>query len=107
MGFSISQTPYTWWMAEVEVHIETEASTHWSYGVRVFAEGRTREHRVTLSFQDYDLWCHGRVAPSRVVEACFGFLLERESADEILERFDCAVIRRYFPEVDTELPALV
>ncbi len=93
--------------AEVEIGTETEAATHWSYAVRVFSEGRTREHRVTLSFQDYDLWSHGRVAPSRVVEACFVFLLERESAAEILERFDCAVIRRYFPEVDKELPALV
>lgn len=94
-------------MAEIEVGTETETATHWSYDVRVFDQGRAHSHTVTLSFQDYDLWSHGRVSPSRVVDACFRFLLDREPADDIMEKFDCSVIRRYFPEVDKELPALV
>lgn len=92
-------------MAEIEIVTETEQTGNWSYQVRVFGDGRTHDYAVTLSFQDYDLWSRGRVAPSRVVEAVFEFLLRREPADSILARFDCSVVRRYFPGVDKELPA--
>ena len=94
-------------MAEIEIGPETEHAAAWSYPVTVFADGRTHRFEVTLSFQDYDLWCRGRVGPSRVVEAAFKFLLSRESAEEILSKFDCSVIRRYFGEVDAELPKLL
>ncbi|MEM1353946.1 MAG: hypothetical protein AAGC44_09135 [Planctomycetota bacterium] len=91
-------------MPEIEVGTETESTNHWSYQVRVFGQGRTHRYDVTLSFQDYDLWSRGRVAPSRVVEAAFEFLLDHEPATSIMSRFDCSVIRRYFPRVDQELP---
>ena len=90
-------------MADIEIGQETEAANHWSYDVRVFDSGRTHDYKVTLSFQDYDHWSHGRVAPSQVVRAAFAFLLDREPASAILSKFDCSVIRRYFPEVDTQL----
>lgn len=94
-------------MADIEVGAETEHSTHWSYDVRVFADGRLHEYEVTLSFQDYDLWSRGRVAPSRVVEAAFSFLLNNEPASSIMNKFDCSVIRRYFPQVDKQLPGML
>src|SRR5690606_3515059 len=84
----------------IDIGTETEGSNHWSYEVRVTQNGRAHDFHVTLSWADYDLWSHGRVAPQRVVRAAFEFLLEREAADAILPRFDCSVIRRYFPEVD-------
>lgn len=91
-------------MAEIEVGQETDCGASWSYGVSVFEGGRVHRHAVTLSYQDYDLWCRGRVSPSRVVEAAFRFLLENEPADAILPKFDCSVIRRHFPDVDKQLP---
>ncbi len=94
-------------MAEIEIGPETEHAAAWSYEVNVFADGQVHRYDVTLSFQDYDLWCRGRVSPSRVVEAAFKFLLERESAGEILSKFDCSIIRRYFGEVDGELPGML
>lgn len=94
-------------MAEIEVGQETENAASWSYDVTVFDAGRTHRHTVTLSYQDYDLWCRGRVSPSRVVEAAFKFLLRNEPAEQILEKFDCSVIRRYFADVDAELPKLL
>lgn len=94
-------------MAEVEVGQETEHQSHWSYDVRVYADGRTHDFLVTLSFQDYDLWSRGRVAPSRVIEAAFAFLLDNEPASAIMKKFDCSVIRRYFPQVDQELPGML
>ena len=91
-------------MHEIEVGTETETATHWAYEVRVFAQGRAHRYEATLSFQDYDLWSRGRVPPSRVVEAAFEYLLDHEPATSIMSRFDCSVIRRYFPKVDQELP---
>ncbi|MEX0655575.1 MAG: hypothetical protein WD534_14700 [Phycisphaeraceae bacterium] len=94
-------------MPDIEIGPETEGDNNWSYEVRVFDAGRTHEYAVTLSWSDYDLWSRGRVPPSQVVEAAFRFLLEREPAGAILPKFDCSVIRRYFPEVDKELPTLI
>jgi len=91
-------------MAEIEIGTETEETNQWRYEVSVHDGGRTHRYRVTLGWSDYDLWSHGRVAPEKVVRAAFAFLLARESADSILARFDCSLIRRYFPEVDRELP---
>ncbi|MEM9419304.1 MAG: hypothetical protein AAGA25_09685, partial [Planctomycetota bacterium] len=76
-------------MAEIEVGQEVEHATSWSYAVTVFSDGRMFRHTVTLSFQDYDLWCRGRVSPSRVVEAAFRFLLQNEPADAILTQQGC------------------
>lgn len=94
-------------MAEIEVGTETENANHWAYDVRVFDAGKTHAYAVTLSFSDYDHWSRGRVPPSRVVERAFEFLLQREPATSIMPRFDCSVIRRYFPEVDKELPKML
>ena len=94
-------------MAEIDIGKETEGSNHWSYDVTVFDGGKRHQYRVTLSWSDYDLWSHGRVSPSRVVDAAFRFLLSREPATSILSKFDCSVIRRYFPDVDSDLPGLL
>ena len=92
-------------LAEVDITTETEGSHNWLFEANVFAGGRLHRLELTLSFQDYDLWSHGRVAPSRVAAAVVRYLLERADADAIAERFDCATLRRTFPEIDAELPA--
>ena len=95
-------------VAKIDVKTEEDSPRGWRFGVELEEEGgETRSYAVTLSWSDYDLWSRGQVAPERVVRAAFEFLLRRESAGSILERFDCAVIRRYFPEVDRELPKLL
>ncbi len=94
-------------MATIEIGTEIEGKNNWTYQVRVVDESRTFSFTVTLGWSDYDLWSHGRVAPERVVRAAFEFLLAHEPASAILPRFDCSIIRRYFPEVDAELPALL
>jgi len=94
-------------MADINVKTETDSSRGWTFAVELNDDGRKHDYTVTLSWSDYDHWSHGRVAPERVVEAAFEFLLDHEPADAILSEFDCAIIRRYFPEVDRELPKLV
>lgn len=94
-------------MPSIEIGTETEGANHWSYEVRVFDQGRVHDYRVTLSWPDYDLWSRGRVPPERVVRAAMEFLLAKEPAESILPKFDCSVIRRYFPEVDRDLPGRI
>ena len=94
-------------MVDIHIKTETDAERGWTFGVELADNGTRYSYEVSLSWSDYDLWSHGQFAPERVVKAAFRFLLEREPASAILPRFDCAVIRRYFPDVDRELPKLV
>jgi hypothetical protein len=59
----------------------------------------TTHHLVHVSRKDFDRWRRGR-SPEELVRDSFGFLLERESKESILEEFDLSVIRRYFPDYD-------
>ena len=94
-------------MAKITVETEKESDRGWTFCVEVNDAGQSHHYNVTLSWSDYDLWSHGRVPPEKVVRAAFEFLLKNEPATSILSSFDCAVIRRYFPEVDQELPKLL
>ncbi len=91
-------------MPQIIVRNEREKERAWEFDVILKDAGQRLEYHVSLSWSDYDLWCHGRTAPEMVVQAAFRFLLDREPARAILRQFDCAVMRRYFPEVDRELP---
>ena len=71
--------------------------------VRVSEAGSESTHRVTLKQDDYDSLTGGKVKPEELVKQSFEFLLERESKESILSRFDLSVIRRYFPEYDREI----
>ena len=94
-------------MHRINVLTETDGPNHWTYTVQVTSGTTTRGFDVTLHWSDYNMWSHGRVAPEKVVHAAFEFLLTQEPASSILQRFDCAVIRRYFPQVDQELPTFL
>ena len=91
------------------IHIDHETEVHqgWCYQVRVISAGEEHRFQVTMSWAEHDWWSHGRVPPEKVVRAAMLFLLEREPVEAIFKKFDCAVIRRYFPEVDQELPKLI
>lgn len=65
--------------------------------------GETRHH-VTMSRRTYEQLTAGQHPPERCLEAAFRFLLDREPKESILGRFDVAVISRYFPEFERELP---
>lgn len=67
------------------------------------ANGESR-HDVSMSKKMSDTLTAGRHTPERLLEAAFRFLLDREPKESILGRFDVAVISRYFPEFERELP---
>jgi len=91
-------------MANIDIQSATETGNGWSYQVKLDQGSSQHQYSVTLSRSDYDQWSNGQVQPEQVIKAAFDFLLEREPASAILSQFDCSVIRRYFPEVDRELP---
>ena len=67
------------------------------YRVTVEEEGSRTVHDVTATADDVERYASG-IAPERLVEASFEFLLEREPKEAILSRFALPVIERYFPE---------
>ena len=93
--------------AEIELGPETEDAAGWAYAAAVFAAGRVHRCRLSLSFADYDLWCRGQHAPSRVARAALAWLVERDGPAAVPVRLDCATLRRRFPDLDAELPGRV
>jgi len=65
--------------------------------------GETRHH-VTLTAETCRRLTAGSHTSEECVEAAFRFLLERESKEAILGRFDLTEMARYFPEFERELP---
>jgi hypothetical protein len=69
---------------------------------QVALDGGRSEHEVTLDRATLDDLAPG-ATPETLVEASFGFLLEREPADSILRRFDLPIIGRYFADYPDEI----
>jgi len=72
------------------------------FDVRVTKGAGTSHHEVTVARED-----HERIAPdhepSRLVEASFEFLLDRELKEQILSSFELPVISRYFDDYQSEI----
>lgn len=94
-------------MTSIEIKTEEDSPRGWRFRVLVEVDQTRRELTVTLSWSDYDHWSHGRIAPERVAQAAVSYLLSRDPENPVDGDFDCAVIRRRFPEVDRELPAML
>ena len=74
----------------------------WLCRVTVGDDAAATTHEVVVMDEDLS-----RLAPDAnvqaLVEASFGFLLEREPRDAILRSFALPVIGRYFPEYEAEI----
>jgi hypothetical protein len=89
-------------MAPIRVTAKPEGDG-WRFDVEVRA-GSTTTHCVTLARSDYEWLVGGKSCPpEELVRKSFDFLLERESNQSILRRFDLPLIARYFPEYETEI----
>jgi hypothetical protein len=71
--------------------------------VRVKEDDEVVSHVVTLSGADYERLGANYRSPEAFVQACFEFLLARESKDQILGTFDVSQIGGYFPEFEAEI----
>jgi hypothetical protein len=89
-------------MAEIKVDV-TEGKRQYTCEVTVTAGSGSTHHTVTVQKDDYERLTGGDVTPEALVRESFRFLLERESKESILRRFDLMVITRYFPEYEREI----
>ena len=57
-------------------------------------------HRVTVPDALYQKLTNGTISKEECVIAAFKFLLERESKESIMRKFELSVISTYFPEFE-------
>jgi hypothetical protein len=88
-------------MGATRIDVETLDATH--FRVRVIETGSESTHEVTLDPGDYRRLTGRAAEAQELIRKSFQFLLERESKESILSRFDLSVIRRYFPEFEREI----
>jgi hypothetical protein len=89
-------------MAEINVSTESETDSKYVLDASVAEEGSTLSFKVTLDKEDYDSLSKGRT-PENLIKESFQFLLERESKEMILRKFNVKVISQYFPEFKKEI----
>jgi hypothetical protein len=83
--------------------IEVNKAPENAFEVRV-AEGKSETtHQVTLSDKDYNRLSESKISREELIRRSFEFLLEHESKESILSRFDLTVISRYFPQYEREI----
>jgi hypothetical protein len=75
----------------------------WSCSVTVGDDVGATHHQVSVSGGTLAKLAAEALEPTRLVEASFAFLLEREPRESILRRFDLPLIGRYFPEYADEI----
>lgn len=83
--------------------IAVEKQPDEAYRVEVRESGGRSTHFVTLSPEYFRKLTGGKVSEEELVRRSFEFLLERESKESILSRFELPVIARYFPEYEAEI----
>jgi hypothetical protein len=83
---------------------QTRQSRPFAFEVVVRDDSGETRHDVTMTEEAFVSLAGEHDAPEGVIEAAFRFLLDRESKESILPRFDVTVISRYFPEFERELP---
>ena len=83
------------------IEVEKVDATH--FRIRVIEPGSESSHHVTLQPEDHAKFGGGKLEPEELIRRSFKFLLQRETKESILGRFDLSVISRYFPEYETEM----
>jgi hypothetical protein len=76
----------------------------WHCEVRIDeTSGGPSDHEVHVSPEELARFDPRSTTPDRLVEASFGFLLEREPPSSILRSFDLSTIERFFPDYPREI----
>ena len=90
-------------VAEIQIEQAGEGGGATRFLVTVSEPGTSSTHEVTVTDGDYRRLGEGFDSYENFVRASFEFLLERESKESILGRFDMADISKYFPEYEREI----
>ena len=81
----------------------TPAGPH-EFGVEVTEGNETTSHKVIVPPALLEEWGLEETDSEDVIRESFAFLMEREPASSILPEFSLAIISRYYPEYNDELP---
>lgn len=80
--------------------IEVESKNGNEFSVVVEEEGSITKHTVTVDEDYYERLTDEEISKKELIRRSFEFLLERESKESILSRFNLKTINRYFPEYE-------
>ena len=83
--------------------IEVKKKDQEEFRVKVEQEGASKEYAVTLEDSYYQDLTQGKVTKEELIEKSFKFLLERESKESILAKFNLKIIKSYFSEFEEEI----
>lgn len=87
-------------MARIDVTELRALPEGYAYAVQVVEDDATYTYTVELPSEVYEEMVHGRVDRETLIQETFTFLLDRESAQEILPEFSLEDVGRYFPEFE-------
>ncbi len=73
------------------------------YKVIIEQHDSSTTHTVTLDDKYYEKLTHRKIQKEELIKRSFDFLLQRESKESILRKFDLKVISRYFPEYERKI----
>ena len=90
-------------MADVQIQKTGESEEGLAFSVAIEEAGSRSTHQVTLSRRDHQELGAETESPEQFVRRCIKWLLERESKESILGRFDIQEISQYFPRFREEI----
>ena len=91
-------------MSDLDVRCEPGGGG-WICQVTVSESGSRSEHEVSVGRHELEQLAPGAADPRALVQASFGYLLEREPKEQILRQFAISDIGRYFPGYAQEIRA--
>jgi hypothetical protein len=71
--------------------------------VTVEEGGSISSHKVSMDEGYYRKLSGGKITREELIKKSFVFLLERESKESILSKFNLKIIKKYFPEYEKEM----
>lgn len=83
--------------------VEVNKITDNQYRVMVHEEDNYSDHIVILDPECYQNLTKGKISKKELIERAFEFLLDRESKESILSKFQLKEISNYFPEFQKEI----
>ncbi len=91
--------------AAAEIGREYEAPSGWRFEVSLSRPGApdSSRHEMTLSWVDYEFWCHGQSSPSRVAQAVIDAVLAARPELTLPPRFDASTCRRWVRDLDERI----
>ena len=83
--------------------IEFKQKNQEAFLVTIEEAGENRRYNVILSDDYWQKLTQGNISKEELIKKSFEFLLERESKESILSKFNLKVINTYFPEFEREI----